>query len=110
LSGAIGCFHSATVRPSRSSRTIASTRAAVTATPTRVVPSPTLKLTAASMFAFCAGPIARIGYQYWRHVFVSPGCRKEKSGWLSVYTPAISSMYGPYSPFSSASVRFRSQA
>ena len=34
--------------------------------------------------------------------FVSPGARKEKSGWLSVKTPAISSMYGP-----SASVRLR---
>src|SRR3954454_5570544 len=46
-----------------------------------------------------------IGYQYWLNALVSPGARKEKSGWLSVNTPAISSTYGP-----SESVRFRSQA
>jgi len=47
-------------------------------------PAPTRRLTAASRFADCADPMARIGYQNWLHVLVSPGWRKEKSGWLSV--------------------------
>ena len=37
-------------------------------------------------------PVPATGYQYWENVFVSPGARWEKSGWLSVKTPAISSM------------------
>ena len=78
---------------------------AETATPSRAVRPATRRLTAASRLASWAGPICWIGYQYWLHILVSPGWRKEKSGWLSVYTPAINSMYGP-----SLSVRFRSQA
>jgi len=41
--------------------------------------------------AWWTGPVSWIGYQYWLNVFVSPGARNVKSGWLSVKTPAISS-------------------
>jgi hypothetical protein len=55
--------------------------------------------------AACTGPISWIGYQNCENTFVSPGAMKEKSGWLSVKTPAISSTYAAPS-----SLRLRSHA
>ena len=63
----------------------------------------TSRRTAASRVAWCTGPISWIGYQNWLNVFVSPGLRKAKSGWLSVKTPAMSSTYGPSVSVSCAS-------
>src|SRR5262245_45306967 len=58
----------------------------VTQIPTREMSPSGKKVneTAASRFACCAGPICWIGYQYWLQDLVSPGCKKLKSGWLSV--------------------------
>src|SRR5262249_20536926 len=84
-------------------RTLAFIKVCVAQTPTRALWSNRRKLTAAFELAFCTGPISWMGYQYWLKVRVSHGPRNEKSGWLSVKTPAINSTYGP-----SSSVKFLS--
>ena len=73
-------------------RTLAPGNGWVTQIPTCPFPSEKRKLSAASRLAFWAGPISWMGYQYWLKTLLSPGARKEKSGWLSVKTPAINSM------------------
>ena len=68
-------------------------------------PSPrSVRLTAASFVALPTLPTPLYGIKYCTKVFSSCGFNQVKSGWLSVNTPVISSIYGP-----SVSVRFRSQ-
>src|SRR2546429_81920 len=78
--------------PFISSRILAAGICRVTQTPICAFLPETLRLTAAFKLAFCTEPISRMGYQYWLNAFVSHGDKNEKSGWLSVKTPAISSM------------------